>query len=144
MQQYTARIINYLVELRSNFFHLRGHQNSSRTAHCKSNRFPISCIHQRAVDFLDCPSPSEKTHWILLVTGALLSPTNPLEQWVYLPSQIPVFWSEVTSKGGNCQHCSTSTSLTTHFRWRWNKQVHQHNYSWIIKDVRNTKIKFQQ
>lgn len=60
LQQYIARIINHLVEVRSKFSHLRGHQNSSRTAQCKSNRFPNSPIHQGAVDFLDCPFSKQK------------------------------------------------------------------------------------
>lgn len=97
--QYIARIINCLVELGSKFSHLRGQQNSSRAAHCKSNRFPISCIHRGAVDFLDHLSPTDKNHRTSIVTGALLSPTNLLEQLVYLPStQSPGFWSEVHPK----------------------------------------------
>lgn len=114
LQQYIARIINHLVELRSKFSHLRGHQNSSRTAHCKSNRFPISPI-QGAVDFLECPFSYRKNDRILIVTGALLE--SPKTFWsTESTSQSPVFWSEFTFKGDKSQHCSTFTRLTTDCR----------------------------
>lgn len=87
------------------------------------------------MDFPNRPSPTEKNPRSSTATGALLSPTNLLEQWVYLPStQSPAFQSEVTSKEDKYQRGSAFTSLAIVFRWCWDKQVHQHHYSWIIKD----------
>lgn len=78
LQQYIDRIINYLL-LRSKFPHLTDHQNSSRTSHCKSNRFPISCIHQGVWIFLIVPLQQKKPIEIQLL------------QELFFPSQ--TFWS---------------------------------------------------
>lgn len=44
LQQYIAKTMHYLLELGSKFSHLRGHQNSPRPAHHKSDKSPIALI----------------------------------------------------------------------------------------------------
>lgn len=134
MQQCITRIIDYLVELKSEFYHL-GEKTVQGQLTVNPTDFPSPVFTNELWIFPTTPLQQKKILDLLLLQELFFPPTNLLEQWVYLPStQSPAFQSEVTSKGDKCQRGSAFTSLAIVFRWCWDKQVHQHHYSWIIKD----------